>query len=52
MLVGVLLIAEGVGAHYDKGYVYLAMFFALMVGLSNIGLPIKEVSATPDGVVV
>lgn len=42
ILIGVMLIAEGVGAHIDKGYVYFAMFFALMVELLNIGLRKKE----------
>lgn len=42
ILIGVMLIAEGVGAHIDKGYVYFAMFFALLVELLNIGLRKKE----------
>ncbi len=42
ILIGVLLIAEGVGAHIDKGYVYFAMFFALLVELLNIALRKKE----------
>jgi len=49
ILIGVMLIAEGVGAHIDKGYVYFAMFFALMVELLNIGLRKKEVSSAVDG---
>lgn len=42
ILIGVMLIAEGVGAHIDKGYVYFAMFFALIVEMLNIGLRKKE----------
>ena len=42
ILIGVMLIAEGVGAHIDKGYVYFAMFFALLVELLNITLRKKE----------
>ncbi len=42
ILIGVMLIAEGVGAHIDKAYVYFAMFFALLVELLNIGLRKKE----------
>jgi len=42
ILIGVMLIAEGVGAHIDKGYVYFAMFFALLVELLNIALRKKE----------
>ena len=38
LLIGVMLIAEGVGAHMDKGYIYFAMFFALIVEVINISL--------------
>jgi predicted tellurium resistance membrane protein TerC len=38
ILIGVMLIAEGVGAHMDKGYIYFAMFFALVVEFLNIRL--------------
>jgi len=38
ILIGVMLIAEGVGAHMDKGYIYFAMFFALIVEVLNISL--------------
>jgi len=47
ILIGVMLIAEGVGAHIDKGYVYFAMFFALLVELLNIGLRKKEKHLDP-----
>lgn len=36
ILIGVMLIAEGVGAHLDKGYVYFAMAFALIVEFLNL----------------
>lgn len=36
ILIGVMLVAEGVGAHMDKGYIYFAMFFALIVEVINI----------------
>ena len=48
ILIGVLLIAEGVGAHIDKGYVYFAMFFALLVELLNIALRKKEAGLTHE----
>lgn len=35
-VVGVVLIAEGMGAHIPKGYVYVAMAFSLTVELLNI----------------
>ncbi len=38
ILIGVMLVAEGVGAHVDKGYIYFAMFFALIVEVMNLGL--------------
>lgn len=38
ILIGVMLIAEGVGAHVDKGYIYFAMFFALIVEFMNLKL--------------
>ncbi len=36
LLIGVLLTAEGLGQHINKGYIYFAMAFALMVELLNI----------------
>lgn len=38
ILIGVMLVAESVGAHLDKGYIYFAMFFALIVEVLNIRL--------------
>jgi predicted tellurium resistance membrane protein TerC len=36
LLVGVLLTAEGFGQHIDKGYIYFAMAFSLLVELVNM----------------
>lgn len=36
ILIGVLLVAEGVGHHIPKGYVYFAMAFSLVVELINM----------------
>ncbi len=36
ILIGVLLIADGMGQHVSKGYVYFAMGFAVMVELLNL----------------
>jgi predicted tellurium resistance membrane protein TerC len=36
ILIGVLLVAEGLGQHVDKGYVYFAMAFGVGVELVNI----------------
>ena len=44
LLIGVLLTAEGLGQHINKGYIYFAMSFALMVQLLNIRLQKREAS--------
>jgi len=36
VLIGVLLVADGLGEHFPRGYVYFAMGFALAVELINI----------------
>lgn len=36
LMIGVLLIAEGLGKHIDRGYVYFAMAFSLLVELLNL----------------
>jgi predicted tellurium resistance membrane protein TerC len=36
LLIGVMLISEGLGTHIEKGYVYFAMFFALGVEALNL----------------
>lgn len=36
ILVGVLLVADGLGQHLDRGYVYFAMAFSLVVEIINI----------------
>jgi predicted tellurium resistance membrane protein TerC len=36
LLIGVLLVAEGTGQHLNKGYVYFAMAFSLLVELLNM----------------
>ena len=38
ILIGVMLVAEGIGTHIDKGYIYFAMFFALVVEFLNLRL--------------
>lgn len=34
--IGMMLIAEGAGTHINKGYIYFAMAFALIVEVLNI----------------
>lgn len=36
LLIGVLLLAEGLGTHVSKGYVYFAMVFSLLVEVVNM----------------
>jgi len=44
LLIGVLLTAEGLGQHVNKGYIYFAMAFALAVELLNIRFRKKQAS--------
>ena len=41
ILIGVMLVAEGFGKHIDKGYIYFAMAFSLLVELLNMRLRAK-----------
>ncbi|MFI7633864.1 TerC family protein [Nonomuraea sp. NPDC049400] len=43
VLIGVVLIAEGLGQHIPKGYIYFAMAFSLVVELLNIRMRSKRV---------
>src|SRR5262245_14568371 len=36
LLIGVMLVAEGVGTHVDKAYIYFAMAFSLLVEMLNL----------------
>ncbi|SFH95136.1 TerC family protein [Planctomicrobium piriforme] len=48
ILIGVLLVAEGIGSPVNKGYIYFAMAFSLAVELLNMRLrkpPAKAVAA-------
>jgi predicted tellurium resistance membrane protein TerC len=45
LLIGVLLTAEGLGQHINKGYIYFAMSFALAVELLNIRFRRKQTAA-------
>lgn len=46
LLIGVLLVAEGMGAHLDRGYVYFAMVFSLFVEMLNLRAHARRVRAT------
>ena len=36
LLIGVMLVAEGMGTHVDKAYIYIAMAFSLFVEMLNL----------------
>jgi predicted tellurium resistance membrane protein TerC len=38
ILIGVMLVVEGFGTHIDKGYIYFAMAFAVVIDLINMRL--------------
>ena len=44
MLVGVMLVAEGFGKHFDRAYLYFAMGFSLFVEMMNIRIRAKNKS--------
>lgn len=44
ILIGVLLAAEGLGQHLDKGYIYFAMAFAAAVEMVNLRLRAGSIS--------
>lgn len=46
MLIGVMLLAEGIGTHVEKGYIYFAMAFSLVVEVLNMKVRSKPEPAT------
>lgn len=42
ILIGVLLVAEGLGQHIDKGYIYFAMAFSVFVEMLNLRVHKKK----------
>ncbi len=44
LLIGVMLVAEGMGQHVSKGYIYFAMAFSLTVEVLNIRYRSKNIS--------
>jgi predicted tellurium resistance membrane protein TerC len=47
ILIGVLLVAEGIGTHVNKGYIYFAMAFALVVEMINLRIRPTILHPTP-----
>jgi predicted tellurium resistance membrane protein TerC len=42
LLIGVMLVAEGLGSHMEKGYIYFAMVFSLLVEMLNMRYRLKR----------
>ena len=42
ILIGIMLVAEGFAAHFNKGYIYFAMAFSLIVEMLNIRVRAKR----------
>ncbi|MBA62962.1 MAG: hypothetical protein CMJ76_11410 [Planctomycetaceae bacterium] len=42
ILIGIMLVAEGFAAHFNKGYIYFAMAFSIIVEMLNIRLRTKR----------
>jgi predicted tellurium resistance membrane protein TerC len=49
ILIGVMLVAEGLGQHIDKGYIYFAMAFAVGIEMINLRLRKGHPPAAPPG---
>ena len=47
ILIGVMLVAEGIGTHIDKGYIYFAMAFSLIVEMVNMKVRPSPLPAHP-----
>jgi predicted tellurium resistance membrane protein TerC len=48
ILIGVMLVAEGIEKHVERGYIYFAMAFSLIVELLNLRLQKRVVPAAED----
>ncbi|MFT3881986.1 MAG: TerC family protein [Gemmatales bacterium] len=50
ILIGVMLLADGFGQHIDRGYVYFAMGFSVIVEFLNLRLRKHSSHLSPEGV--
>jgi predicted tellurium resistance membrane protein TerC len=48
ILIGVMLVADGIEKHIERGYIYFAMLFALAVELLNLQAQKKHAAALDD----
>ena len=49
LLIGVTLIADGLGKHIEKGYIYFAMAFSVFVEVLNLRMKRKHAQASRSG---
>jgi predicted tellurium resistance membrane protein TerC len=49
LLIGAMLVGESLGQHINKGYIYFAMSFSLLVELINLRVRKLPVSGAPHG---
>ena len=49
VMIGVLLVADGLGQHFPRGYVYFALAFSLLVELINLRAGSRRQSAEATG---
>jgi predicted tellurium resistance membrane protein TerC len=42
LLIGVILVAEGLGQHIPRGYIYFAMGFSIFVEMLNLKATAKK----------
>nr|MBK7066034.1 TerC family protein [Deltaproteobacteria bacterium] len=50
ILIGVMLVADAVGRHIPKGYIYAPMAFALLIELLNLRMKARKVHSTEPAV--
>lgn len=48
VLIGMLLVAEGIGEHFPRGYVYFAMVFAILVEFINMKAGLRSKRRVQD----
>jgi predicted tellurium resistance membrane protein TerC len=47
LLIGVTLVADGLGQHFSKGYIYFAMAFSVFVEMLNLRVRKRETRESP-----
>ena len=52
LLIGMALVADGMGQEIEKGYIYFAMGFSVFVEILNLRVKAKKVPLHPRGVLL